>query len=326
MSELCWSCRQRPPAMPDGRCQACSGVPQEAMPTQAAPPPAGMPAPPPAGMPGPPPQGAPGVPGQPYPQYPQQQPPQYAQYPQGPGGPNPLLPAQFTSPRGLGTALTVLLSVCIGFWSIGVLAGGGVSGALSDVEDGTLTSISEYNDANDFYAGSNVFQVLCLIGTGIVFVIWFHRSRVNAEVFEPGGQRMSRGWAAGGWFVPVINFWFPKQIANDIWRSSTPWGANPGRGLLNAWWVLWLITSVVTGISNVLGNSGETIDDQEELDSAQGAVAMNLLGDLTGIAAAILALLFVRKLTARQLTKYQQGPQAPQTPPGPAPYGPTPYG
>jgi hypothetical protein len=228
----------------------------------------------------------------------------------------------------------VLLSVCIGFWSIGVLACTGLSSALGDAEDGTLTSISEYNDANDFYTGSNVLQLLCLVGTCIVFVIWFHRTRVNAEVFEPGGQRKSRGWAAGGWFVPVISFWFPKQIANDIWRSSTPWGANPGRGLLNAWWVLWLITSVSTSVSNVIGNNtGETIDTQEELDSAQSAVSVNLLADLTGIAAAILALLFVRKLTARQLTKYQQGPQAAQGmpgpgpgPQGPAPYGPTPYG
>jgi hypothetical protein len=304
------------------------------LPTQIAPsPPAGPPAGPPGAhapteIGGPPPgafpQQAPPPQAQPYPQY-----PAYPAYPQQPGypggGPNAMVPAQFSSPRGLATALTALLGVCIGVWALGVIADTRMMGILTGVEDGDFSAYEDYDDAHDFYNGMGVLQLLAIIGTGIVFIIWFHRTRVNAELFEPAGQRMGRGWAIGSWFTPVVNFWFPKQIANDIWRSSTPWGANPGRGLVNAWWVLWVITTATGLLANAFNTGDEILDTQEELDEAQRQVGMSTLNDLVGIATAILALLVVRRLTQRQLVKYQQGPQGPQGPQG-MPTAPPPYG
>ncbi|MGP3971635.1 DUF4328 domain-containing protein [Streptomyces sp. 6N223] len=293
------------------------------MPTQTAPvPPAG---PPQAGQPGQPgaypayPQGP-----SPYPQPPQppQHPhyPHYPQYPQGPGGgSNAMLPAQFSSPRGLATAVTALLGVCIGLWALGVIADSRMMNVLNGVEDGDFSAIEDYDDANDFYSGVGVLQLLGLIATGVVFIIWFHRTRVNAEVFDPAGQRMKRGWSIGAWFTPIVSLWFPKMIANDIWRSSTPWGANPGRGLLNAWWVLWIASMATSVLAGAFNTGDEVLDTQEELDEAQRQVSMTTLSDLVGIAAAILALLVVRRLTQRQLVKYDQGPQG--VPPAPAPYG-----
>lgn len=57
---------------------------------------------------------------------------------------------------------------------------------------------------------------------GIVFVIWLMRARENAENLSPYPHRRTRGWLFGGWLVPVVNLWFPKQIVDDIWRASSP--------------------------------------------------------------------------------------------------------
>jgi hypothetical protein len=242
-----------------------------------------------------------------------------------------MMPAPFTSPRGLATALTALLGVCIGLWAIGVIADSQMMSVLNGIEDGDLSAFEDYDSTNDFYASTGILQGLGLIGTGIVFIIWFHRTRVNAELFDPTGHRKSRGWSIGGWFVPIVNLWFPKQIANDVWRASTPWGANPARGVLNAWWVLWVISAVTSSLASVFTSGTDTIDSQQELDDAQREVSMTLISDLVGIAAAILALLYVRRLTQRQLATFEQGPQpvgpgpgpgpVPGMPPGMPPYG-----
>jgi hypothetical protein len=114
----------------------------------------------------------------------------------------------------------------------------------------------------------------------------------------------------------VVNLWFPVRIASGAWRSSTPYPASPKLALIGWWWALWIATNVAVIISRSLANNSgdEILGSEEEFDQAQSAVGYNILACLLGIAAAILAMLFVRKLTQRQLVKYAQGP-------APAPYG-----
>ncbi|WP_448318576.1 DUF4328 domain-containing protein, partial [Streptomyces sp. CO7] len=63
-------------------------------------------------------------------------------------------------------------------------------------------------------------QAVAYFALGVVLLLWFHRVRRNAEVFSPGGHRRSRGWVFGGWFLPVVNLWFPFQVTSDIWWAS----------------------------------------------------------------------------------------------------------
>ncbi|MFC9283409.1 DUF4328 domain-containing protein [Streptomyces collinus] len=52
-------------------------------------------------------------------------------------------------------------------------------------------------------------------------------SRANAEVFAPSKHTKSRGWAAWGWFCPVVNLWFPRRITLDIRDASGRLGRPP---------------------------------------------------------------------------------------------------
>lgn len=308
MSAQCSHCRQQPAVTPDGRCAACgAGQPTQGMPQ--APPPA-----PPYGQAGPyapPPQG--GGP--------------YAPPPQAGGGNAGGRPAYWSSPQGLCTALTVLFIGCAVVWFVGVVADIRMSSLLTDIEDGRHVSREDAEAADDFYAATGVLQGLMGLATGIVFLVWFHRVRVNAELFDPARHRKKRGWAIGGWFVPVVNFWFPKQITNDIWWASAPREDRRGLAVVSWWWGLWVAMSV-TSIAAFQADAGE-LDRQELLDDIQREVHMTGLSDMLGVAAAILALLFVRRLTQRQLTKYAEGPDQPVpfgagAPGGPAPHQPYP--
>jgi hypothetical protein len=92
------------------------------------------------------------------------------------------------------------------------------------------------------WLGALVLPVLGIVsGFGffaamIMFLVWFYRARVNAEG-EGWPQRLSRGWAVGAWFAPVINFWFPFQIMVDIWRAGLPEQARTDIAILpGIWW------------------------------------------------------------------------------------------
>ncbi|MFF5450394.1 DUF4328 domain-containing protein [Streptomyces sp. NPDC012950] len=139
------------------------------------------------------------------------------------------------------------------------------------------------------------------VATGIVFIVWFHRLRKNAEVWAGDLQGRKPGWAIGGWFIPIANLWIPRGIAADIWRASRwqPYAADGARELtlLNAWWTFWVADMVVGRIGDQLYKGAETAE------AYTAAASWSLMGYVLDIAAAVLAILFVRRLTSMQHAK-----------------------
>ncbi|MER6095269.1 DUF4328 domain-containing protein [Streptomyces sp. NPDC001728] len=144
-------------------------------------------------------------------------------------------------------------------------------------------------------------SLMVYLATGIVFIVWFHRLRKNAEVWAADLQTRTPGYAIGGWFIPIANFWIPRAIAAEIWRASRrePYAAD-GRGelaLLNGWWVCWTVSTVTNWVSGQMYETAETTGDYTT------ASQWSLAGYALDIAAAVLAVLFVRRLTSMQHAK-----------------------
>ncbi|MCZ4123393.1 DUF4328 domain-containing protein [Streptomyces sp. H39-S7] len=106
-------------------------------------------------------------------------------------------------------------------------------------------------------------------------------------------------------------------MANDIWNASTPPmpDGSPSRvkyTLLNVWWTLWVSSSV---LGQVLARA---FDDSGTAESIRTADTAFMFSDVVSIAAAVAAILVVRKLSDRQRAKvyYAQ----------PVPYEPLPVG
>jgi hypothetical protein len=68
----------------------------------------------------------------------------------------------------------------------------------------------------------------------ILFLVWFHRALTNARALGLPLRR-SPGWGVAGFFIPIVNFWFPFQSACDLFPPG-----HPDRKLVGRWWACYL--------------------------------------------------------------------------------------
>ncbi|MFE6697263.1 DUF4328 domain-containing protein [Streptomyces sp. NPDC057718] len=205
------------------------------------------------------------------------------------------------SPVALSRAVTVLLGVVIATDLFALATGLRVRALWDQLATGGALDVysPDGRSAERLYLLSGNVQSLAFLVTAVVFIIWFHRTRRNAEVFDPSVQRMGPGWAVGGWFVPVANFWFPYRVAAGIWEASAR--PRPDESLrdiprttLNLWWAAWVGTLLLARVS---GRMWDRATEPAEIARAAGLVAAS---DALDIVAAVLAILFVRAVTRMQ--------------------------
>ncbi|MFF4695879.1 DUF4328 domain-containing protein [Streptomyces chattanoogensis] len=215
-----------------------------------------------------------------------------------PAGPSAVL----RSPVGLSQAVMLLLGL-VAVADLFALWQGARSYELAGriiANVGSVTS-GEIDRADVLYRVSGYVQVAVTVATAVVFLVWFHRTRVNAEVFAPEYHAKKRAWTIWGWIVPVVNLWFPRRIAADIWNASAD-GSSRSRALLNWWWAVWIVDLLFGRLASRRYVAAET---PEEI---KGAIAGLMASDGFNIAAAVLAVLFVRRLTRMQHEKALRGP------------------
>ncbi|MCC3771256.1 DUF4328 domain-containing protein [Streptomyces sp. UNOC14_S4] len=231
--------------------------------------------------------------------------------------------------NGLRVALTVMLALTTASLLFVLFARVEQASALQTIlDDGISRSNADDADgAGAFALMASVLHYVLLIATGVLWVVWFRRARVNAELFAPGTHRFTTGWAVGAWFTPVVNLWFPKQIADDIYRASAPVGQHPPKGLVNAWWTLWIGSAVVTTAAAVKSGSatGRIVSShydgttwRDDIGSLKTAANMEAFATALMFAAGVLAILVVRQLARLQEQRALLGPapMAPMTPMG----------
>ncbi|MZG02798.1 DUF4328 domain-containing protein [Streptomyces sp. SID5614] len=220
------------------------------------------------------------------------------------------------SPVGLARAVTALLGVVIAADLFAIVTGLRVRALWDRLATDEAVDVfgPDGASAERLYLLSGNVQNLANLVTAVVFIIWFHRTRRNAEVFDPSVQRMGPGWAVGGWFVPVANFWFPYRVASGVWEASAQtrpdggWRTLP-RTPLNLWWGAWIAAVLA---ARVTGRLWERAEEPAEIVRAAGLVAAS---DAVDIVAAVLAVLYVRAVTGMQVERALHG----RAPDGPAP-------
>ncbi|WP_329365110.1 DUF4328 domain-containing protein [Streptomyces sp. NBC_01483] len=218
--------------------------------------------------------------------------------------------ARLRSPVGLGRAVAVLLGVVVAVDLFAIRAGVKVYDAAGTILDGGVGEAvqRDVEHTDSVMTAVGVVQLVSLAATVVAYLVWFYRVRINAEVFDPFGQEMGRAWTGWGWFVPVVNLWFPRRIMLNTWDASRPAGSRTAHGLVNAWWAMWTITLVVGRAGFVSYRGAETAAD------LYGAAGEVLFADVTGLVAAVLAVLVVLRLTRMQNEKALRGPVPPGEP------------
>ncbi|MEV6583023.1 DUF4328 domain-containing protein [Streptomyces sp. NPDC051582] len=278
----------------------------------------------PQGPPTPPPPPPPAYPAQPYPGQPYPGPP-YAGGPQPghpaapyPAAPYPGMPYAaprppadvLRSPRGLALAVCVLLGVAAAVNLFSAAVSGYVHSLMRRVIADPAGVGDDALDRSDILTGiAGGLQVVILLATAVVFIIWFHRVRVNGEIMRPDVFSQTRGWAIGGWFIPIGNLFLPYRTAKEIWTASTRFAPDGSlrevsAAPVNAWWAVWVLSALSDRLFSTLYGRAETPE------ALRDASSVGMVCDLLTVAAAVLAIVFVRKLTAMQTAKAEQGPYA----------------
>ncbi|MFE5189696.1 DUF4328 domain-containing protein [Streptomyces sp. NPDC056628] len=142
----------------------------------------------------------------------------------------------------------------------------------------------------------------------VVFVVWFFLTRRDLGVLTPDAFRHGRGWAVGGWLIPLVNLWMPYLVAVDMWGAAAPL---PSEGRhrtslwpVNLWWALF-IGGTLLGRYN-----GSRYADSDSLTEVRDAVTQYMAADLLNAGAAVAAVYVAVRLTAMRRLKEAGGPFA----------------
>ncbi len=92
----------------------------------------------------------------------------------------------------------------------------------------------------------------------ITFIQWFRRAYHNLHKAKVKNLKMSEGWAAGGWFIPIASWFIPFQIMQDIWIKTREYGQSSNDEelgdhnvtqrpmmTLGIWWACWVGSNIL---------------------------------------------------------------------------------
>lgn len=106
------------------------------------------------------------------------------------------------------------------------------------------------NDTRERVIG--IVHTIVFIISAITFIQWFRRAYFNLHQKQPYLSHAEE-WAAGAWFVPIVNLYRPYQIMKELYRETRELleekGISTGAALTNnflgLWWTLWIINGLV---------------------------------------------------------------------------------
>jgi hypothetical protein len=124
---------------------------------------------------------------------------------------------------------------------------------LDKIGDGLPFGIGEEFYLPNIYNMFDVFFLLLNIAIVVFFIQWFRRSYNNLHKLGIKDLSYTEGWAAGAWFVPIVNLFRPFIIMNEIWvvtqqvyTSSDEELSKEEKSLylVNIWWSFWIISLI----------------------------------------------------------------------------------
>jgi hypothetical protein len=140
-------------------------------------------------------------------------------------------------------------------------------------------------------------RTLAMLVVAVVFCLFMARANRNARSFGCSPLRFTPRWSAGVFFVPIWNLYKPYRAVAELWQASesragVPWQTAPTPGLLHVWWAAWLAYCV---LSQIIAKSSEQKGPAAFITYLHAHQA----GTLVAIAATVLFMLVIRRLTRR---------------------------
>jgi hypothetical protein len=205
----------------------------------------------------------------------------------------------FRSLDGLAVALTWLLGSSAVVAAGIALASWHRRGIVDRVQRGDGPGLDEVRGADFLVNGMSGLFGLLSLATFVILIVFLWRASSNTKLWQGGNPRFRVGWTIGAWFVPFANLVLPAMVVQDIWHRSPALDVNGHRHqepstFIGWWWVTWIASYLLRSVGGTPGDASDTVT---ELSSGD---AMRAIGAVLAIAAAVLLIAIVRRLTVRQ--------------------------
>lgn len=110
-------------------------------------------------------------------------------------------------------------------------------------------------------------SLIAFVISMVTFIQWFRRAYFNLHQ-KVDYLANSEGWAAGCWFVPILNLFKPYQIMKELYVETKSILAKNGIAIqstlstnsLGLWWTLWILNGILGNIVFRLSLRAESID------------------------------------------------------------------
>jgi hypothetical protein len=199
--------------------------------------------------------------------------------------PGPPWARPYAPPEGRSAAAVALVGLATA--GFGILALGDIVDAIAVVT--APGSGFEIAGAAILLVGVIVYAA-GIIGSAIAVPMWMHRAFRNLPALGEQGMRWSPAWAAGAWFIPIVNFFIPYQVMRELWSSC-----GDGQPLPQRWWTAWIAGVVVNFAGNLFARGNVPVSD-----------LFSFLSGVCAVIAGFLLITMIRRATRHQRDRHDQ--------------------
>jgi hypothetical protein len=155
------------------------------------------------------------------------------------------------------------------------------------------TETATANDTREQIIG--IIYLIAFVISAVTFIQWFRRAYYNLHL-RVNHLSQTEGWAAGSWFVPIVNLYRPYQIMKELYQETKELLTKKGlsinenftTGSLGWWWTLWIINNIIGQFVFRYSMKAESID---ELTISTVA---SMVGNVVGIPLALITVKVIK--------------------------------
>ena len=133
-----------------------------------------------------------------------------------------------------------------------------------------------------------IASIIVSIISAITFILWFRRGYFNLHQ-RVNTLSYSEGWAAGGWFVPIISLFYPHKLMKEMWRetdyiiskNNNTYQTKNSISIIGWWWTLWIIVEFAARFVAKYTLRADTID--ELLTSTLSSMVQSVMSIALGL-------------------------------------------
>ena len=109
-------------------------------------------------------------------------------------------------------------------------------------------------DIATLYSTLLILVTITSIAAWFAVVKWMRERYDECQRSSPGRMRLSRNWITWSWLLPIVSFWYPKKMIDDLLNarpSSAALGSVEEPINTRIWWSTWVTYRIMSNLGTL---------------------------------------------------------------------------